>query len=118
MKLSQTVESAVATEITVSPELLQKIESSLAMYDMYRQALDAEKTLINALLDEAGIKKVEAGDHVVYITAGGTSSSLDKKKLIAQGVTDAMIDAATTRKPKKPYMTIRKKSEKTESGDE
>lgn len=111
--LKQTLEPEAAVEI--SPELAHRVEASLAMYNMLSLQAEAEKTMIIAMLEEAGITKHAALDRLMYKTVGSTSTSLDKKKLVALGVSEATIEAATTRKPKKPYWTFRKAGEKDAS---
>lgn len=103
----------------LEPELQQQLEASLAMYAMHKAAMEAERATIDAIMAEAGVKKAATDDFLVTYSDGGTSNRLDKKKLIAQGVTQLQIDAATTKSPKKPYTTIRKKGEKAEGdGDD
>lgn len=111
--ITQTTDIEPTPEL--SPELLVRLHSALEMHATLKQMVEAERETIQSILDESGVAKVKAGDWAVSMTTGGTSSSLDKKKLIAQGVTPAMIDAATTHRPKKPYLTIRKAGEREDS---
>jgi hypothetical protein len=112
MSLSQTTELIAAVEL--SPELQTRLHSSITQYTglqeqitMLEEMAAAEKVSIMAILEEGETDKVtQDGYHVAIVT--GSSSSLDKKKLVALGVTEAMIAAATTTKPKKPYVMLRK----------
>jgi hypothetical protein len=106
-------------EESLSLELQQRLESALAMYGTYKELLDKERAHIEMILNEGGVKKSEAAGWLTYVTTGGTSSSFDKKKAIALGyLTEAQIAACTTRKPKKPFLTIKKLGEKDAGDDE
>lgn len=109
------------TTVELAPETQAALHSALSMYtglkeqiELLEGLMDEERAKMQALLEEAGTDKaLHDGYHVSIIR--GTSSSLDKKKLIAQGVTEAMIERAATIKPKRPYVAVRKAGDK---GDE
>lgn len=110
--MKATIEQTTTTEL--EPELQSRLSASLSMYTGLKEQIAlleemaaGEKAAIHAILDEAGASKVLAEGYQIHIITG-TSSTLDKKKLEAQGVTKAMIEAATVRRPKKPYVDIRK----------
>lgn len=96
----------------------QRLHSVLTQYNGLREQIDllegladAERQQLQAILEEDGIDKALIDGFNVAIVRG-TSSSLDKKKLVALGVTEAQLAMATTTKPKKPYVAVRKAGEK------
>jgi hypothetical protein len=118
--LKQTAE--VAPVVELAPELRQRLHASLSQYtglceqiELLQQLADAEKEQIQAILEEGDVSKIEHEGYNLAIVRG-TSSSLDKKRLVALGVSEALIQQATTIKPKKPYVMIRKAGES--AGDE
>lgn len=111
-------EQDVTVEQQLTPELQQRLESALAMYAMYQEGMEQERAVVEALLNEAGARKASSDTHDVYITTGGTSKSLNRAKLIAQGVTETMFLNATEIRPKRPFLTIKKKGAKDKSDDE
>jgi len=118
--LKQTTEAVPDLTPALSPELQQRLHASLTQYTglceqiaLLEQLADAEKQQIQAVLEEGGIERTAHNGYTVSIVRG-TSSSLDKKKLVALGVTEAMLQQATTIKPKKPYVMVRKAGEESE----
>lgn len=111
------LETNVTTTPTIEPALQQQLHAALSQYTglleqitLLEELASAEKAKIRAILEEAGTDKTsQDGYHIALVR--GTTSSLDKKRLLAQGVTEAMIAAATVTKPKQPYITVRKQSE-------
>jgi hypothetical protein len=105
------------TAASLTPELEARLHSALTQYAgireqiaMLEEVADEEKAKMQAILDEAGADKTtQDGYHVAIVR--GTSSSLDKKRLIALGVSEAMIQQATVIKPKRPYLSVRKAGE-------
>lgn len=78
--------------------------------DALQHLVDIERQTVQQYMDEAGVDKMQiAGVHLAIVR--GVTSTLDKKKLIALGVTPAQIEMATTTTPKKPYLTIRATNE-------
>jgi hypothetical protein len=63
------------------------------------------KAAIGALYEEAGLVSGTA-ENGTATWVFPTKSTLDKKKLLAQGVTLAQIEAATITAPGKPYLLI------------
>ncbi len=108
------LEPSVSTEASLTPELQQRLESHLAMYAAAKDMMENERATIEAILNEGEVRKVQTPEFLVYLTKGGTQTRLDKKKLVALGVSEAMIAMASTTKPKKASMTIRKAGEKAE----
>lgn len=111
-KLTTELDTAVTLEPELSPELHARLEGSVLMHATLKDMIDTERATMQAILEEAGVSKAAVDGYTVSITSGGTSASLDKKKLVALGCTEAMIAMATTRKPKKSYLTVRKAGEK------
>lgn len=90
------------------------LKDQIALLD---EAITEEKVKLTALLAEASAEKLTAAGYTVRIVRG-VSTSLDKKKLIAQGITVAQIEAATTHRPKKPYLDVRRVGEKASGADD
>lgn len=107
--------------LELKPGLREQLEASLSTYADLKFDLDAlehlagiERLTLGKLLEEAGIDKAKVDQFNLCWVRGGTTSSLDTKKLIAQGVTMAQIEAATITKPKKDYFQIRQSKESSE----
>jgi hypothetical protein len=107
---------------TVSTDLLAELEVRLGMYaglkadlDLLQEMVDNEKASIGALLEGAEIDKAKTDDFTMSWVRGSESTTLDKKKLLAQGVSIRQIEQATVTKPKKDYFQIRSAGKKGES---
>lgn len=110
MNLTTTV--VAREEVMLNPEVGQHLAAQLDTYHelvTQRKILDAaietEKEAIGAAVLATGYEKLGIASSVVTLVRGVTTS-LDKQKLIAGGVTLAQLEAATTTKPKKPYWKI------------
>lgn len=108
-----TLTTTQTTEVTIEPEVQAHLAGVLNTYtelktqlDAIQTTIDAEKAVIKLILEDAGVDSVKAGGYSLSIVKG-TSSTLDKRKLMAQGVTVAQLEAATTVRPKKEYLSIR-----------
>lgn len=102
------------TTIELTQEQRQALETTIAQYNelatdlmLIQEQVDARKAELGQLLDDAGVDKITAAGRTMYWVRGSVSSTLDKKKLIAMGVTTAMLEKATTTKTKKEYFTVR-----------
>jgi hypothetical protein len=110
MKLTTSVESR--TEVTLTPEVGARLVATLDTYHelvMQRKILEAqietEKAMIGEIVFATGYEALGiANSKITYVR--GVTTTLDQKKLIADGVTLAQLAAATTTKPKKPYWKI------------
>jgi hypothetical protein len=107
------LETTITTEVEIAPEVQAHLAGVLSTYtdlkmqiDALTSQLDTEKAVIKLILEDAGVDSVKAFGYSLSIVKG-TTSTLDKAKLKAQGVTEAMLLAATTVKPKKPYLSVR-----------
>lgn len=103
-------------EIQLSDEIRARLDAYLSTYQdlneqlaMIQDALGIEKSKIGKILADHGYNNVNTETFSLYWTRGSHSSSLNKQKLIAQGVTLAQIEAATVSRPKKDFFTIREK---------
>lgn len=99
-------------DITIKPTVRKKLLTALRTYAELRvdlkaieAAMDKQKGTIGAIREEIGEQSLGLEGFTVTLVAG-VRSTLDKAKLIAQGVTVAQIEAATTTKPTKPYTKI------------
>lgn len=110
MKLQTTVE--VTTEIDISPALKRKLMTKLKSYaDLkeQRDAFDAAMTSTNAEVEEIraqlGAKSLPIeGFGITRVE--GTTSKLDKERLVQLGCAMAWIQEATRITPKKAYTLI------------
>lgn len=115
--MSSKLQTTVTTDITLDPTQQLQLDTAIATYtelkvmldDIQRQ-IDQEKDVMRLVLEDAGVGSVKAGGVSLAIVKG-TTSTLDKAKLKAQGVTDAMLLAATTVRSKKPYLMVRSAGE-------
>lgn len=112
IKLTIENTTTVAPVLELSPELQQRLHSAITQYvglteqiDLLEELADAEKATVMALLEKAGTDKLQHSGAFLNVIRG-TDSRLNKKKLIALGVTEAQIAMATTTKPKRAYVTI------------
>jgi hypothetical protein len=110
--MKPTITTTQTTEVQLEPKLVTKLTNELAIYaeleaelELSKQALDAQKSKVTQLAEQTGEKSFGVNGHKVTLVEG-TTSSLDKKKLIALGVTTAMLEEATVTKPKKAYWLI------------
>lgn len=99
---------------SLEPALEARLHSALTQYTGIREQIamleelaDEEKARMWAILDEAGASKTEQDGFSVSVVRG-TSSKLDPKRLVALGVSEAMIASATVTTPKRPYLMVRK----------
>ncbi len=116
-------EQVAALDLT--PSVRAHLVALLATYteikfdsDALLHQLAIEASAIGCILEEAGIAKTKIEGLSLIWHRGETTSTLDKTKLLAQGVTLAQIEAATTTKPKKIYFQIRGKNEVGGTPDE
>ncbi len=123
--VSQTTQERAVAELGLAPAVKEHLDALLATYgelsfdiDLLSHQRDIERLAIGNILEEAGVDKAKAADFSLCWVRGATTSKLDKTKLLAQGVTMAQIEAATTTKPKKVYFMIRGKNEVTRPTDE
>lgn len=123
-KLQQTTKATVTTteEIKLAPKLEKQLRQRLQNYaelkaslKSIQSALDDEKGEIGKLREKTGHQSVQLdGFTVTQVT--GTTSKLDKKKLVALGCAAAWIEEATVVTPKKPYELVTVPGEKGGEG--
>lgn len=99
-------------DIRLAPQLRTKLLKELRAYQAIEEQLKAlehakakHKTAIGKLRDETGEQSIKLDGFTVTLVAG-VSTKLDKKLLIQQGVTMAMIENATVVTPKRAYDRI------------
>jgi hypothetical protein len=110
--LATTVATTTHEEVQIRPVLRTKLKKRLLVYAELRTqikaleaALDKEKGEIGKIREEVGATSLSLdGFKVTQVT--NTRSTLDKKKLIAMGVTTDMLEEATTHTPGRPYEKI------------
>lgn len=116
-------------EVEISPKLRRRVAAHLEAYFSLQSAIkaleadaDVAKAEILATFEDAG--EGHALDAGVTVEGVGrikmvypTTSKLDVKKLIAQGVSTAQIERATVTKPGKPYPKLSPPGRDSGSGD-
>jgi hypothetical protein len=104
MKIEQTVVQTVEP----TPELRTAIIDYQQAAWVLRKAeaqIEKDKAAVAAALEGTGETHIVV-DGIPVTWVFPVRSTLDKKKLLAQGVTMAQIEAATTTEPGKPYLKI------------
>jgi dynactin complex subunit len=112
MKLTTTI--TAEADIVIEPRVRARIETKLREYGKLEQQIDKlneELEVLKAdlvdLREITGYKALDLpGFGKITLVDGGTTKSLDKKKLLAQGVTMAQLEMATVEKPKKGHTLI------------
>lgn len=110
--LSQEQQLSVAPEI--QPQLRTKIQNRLlayakadAAYEKAKDELDKLHGDLVDLLAVSGEKELNfPGYGKLQDVDGGMTKSLDRKKLLAMGVTEAQLRDATTEKPRKGHVLV------------
>lgn len=97
---------------SLEPRLKRKLLTELKTYAQLamqakavEKAMEKHKGAIAKLRDEQDEVSIEVDDFKVTLVAP-LRSTLDKQKLIAQGVTTAQIEEATVVTPVRPYVKI------------
>lgn len=113
-----TMQQTVDQQPELAPELRETLQTALNSYLAYQEQIKMLKALqddagkdLQAVLEDAGVGSYKVPEATITIIRG-TNSRLDKKKLYAQGITVAQVEAATTRTPKKPYVKVTRAGEK------
>ena len=120
VNLSQTTEATV--ELEIEPVLKASIRKNLRLYASLKGQLDAAKEAVDAQLAHLEMLREQTGAKSVWLDGygritqvdGGTSSSLNWKKLFALGVTPAMKALATVTKPKRGHTLVTLPGEREE----
>ena len=124
-RMSQTTEAKAAAETVIAPEVVARIEPILATYnelllqrDLLDAQMDAEKQTIRDVLEEHGMARCKIAGQPIYIDRG-TSTKIDWSRMLEiHGVTKAMKEDCTIRKPKKSSLVIRQAGEKDTDGQD
>jgi hypothetical protein len=109
-----TTETKVATEVKLSPQLRRKLLTELRTYaglkvqiDALDHAMKIAKGKVESVLGEVGEPNLSIDGFKTQIISAKGSTKLDPQKLVALGVSTAIIDKATvTGPPKAPYLRI------------
>lgn len=106
--VTATTTHKVALKPTVKRRLLQELKAFAELKGQLKaieHAMEGHKGAIAAIREETGETTLELeGFKITYVTP--TRSSLDKGLLLAQGVSMAQIEQATTVVPTKPYVKV------------
>lgn len=118
-----TTKQTVKTELKLKPSVQRRLLNELRSYagvaaeaKALKAAGDGHRATILGMQDEIGEKKFEIDGFKVALTTDAEDRRLDKDKLVKRLIRDghyslksaqALLEDCTTRKPKKPYATIR-----------
>lgn len=109
-KLTTAIETK--TELKLAPTIRRRLLTELAVYARLDEQLKAlelakskQKGKIDTLREEVGVDSLTIDGYKVTVVAP-TRSKLEPKKLIALGVSQAMIEEATVVVPGKAYLKI------------
>lgn len=117
--VSTTATATTTHELRLAPQVKRRLLTSLRVYGELNQQLKAIKLAMSKAKGNVKTALVDSGESSISLDGykatyvSPTRSHLDKQKLIAQGVTIAMLEMATVTKPGKSYVKI-----STPSGDE
>lgn len=114
--LATTVEPSaeLRTATELSPQLRTQLQNKLLAYakadaefEAAKDTLDALHADIADLQAQSGLKVLDfPGYGKVTLVDGGTTKSLDKKKLYAKGITPKQLEDCYTEKPKKGHVLV------------
>lgn len=117
-KLATTATVTTTTTVTLRPLVRKRLLNELHAYAELKAQLDAievvmdeHKATIRTLRESTGAASLEL-DGFKMTDVRGTTKKLDKKKFVALGGSLAMLEDATTVKPKKPYELVTVPGEK------
>ena len=97
-ELTQEQRLAIGVRLSVYQELKASV-------DVLQAQMDGEKAAIYAEMEATGADKAWV-DSIPLTIVRSSSSSLDKKEFVRLGGSLKLIDAATVKKDKKPYLKI------------
>lgn len=110
--MALTVTTTTTAEVKLKPTLKKKLLTQLKTFHELKQelkviqaAMDRHKTIIEECVIESGEQSL-AIDGYKTTMVFPVRSTLDKKKLIDQGVTLAQIENATVNKPGRHYVKV------------
>ena len=121
--MSLTATTTPKTEVKLQPSVRRRLLTELKTYaalkaqmDALKSAIDKRKGIIGGIREEAGVDSLSLeGFKITQVT--GTTSKLNKQKLVELGCALAWIDEATEIRPKKSYEKISVPGEKEEGED-
>src|ERR1035437_3365323 len=109
---SPTITVRTEQDIKLAPGVRRKLLTELKAYASIKAEIavleakkEARKAVIAGIREDVGEQSIGIEGFLVTLVAG-VRSKLVPAKLIAQGVTVAMIEAATVVRPNKPYVKV------------
>lgn len=110
---SLTQKMQLVRQLDLTPQQLTKLQNRVQEYAKLKAQMDAlkdemelKKADIEDLREIAGEKTIELPGYGTVSLVEGVTTSLDKTKLLASGVTLAQYDGAMVTKPKKAYILV------------
>lgn len=109
-----TTEQATKVEVELAPALRTRIQNTLLAYAKADAAYEAAKDELEKLHGDlcdlremAGYKELELpGYGRLLLVDGGTTKTLDKKKVYAKGITPEQLEDCYVEKPKKGHVLV------------
>ena len=118
MAVQQTVEATTTHEVKITGLQRRKLLTELRAFeelksqrDAIDHAIQSHKDAVDKIREQLGEQSFALEGYKVTQVCG-VSSKLDKKKLLALGVSMAMMEQATVTTPKRPYLLISVPGEK------
>lgn len=109
---SLAVTATSTTELKLKPQVKRKLLTELKAYaelkaqrDALDHAMRSRRENVETMLYDTGETSLTIDGYKATVVAG-VKKKLNQKKLIAQGVTQAQIEAATEETLNKPYVKI------------
>ena len=110
--ISPSVTATVTEELEIEPALRAKLAIRLKRWaelqhvaKLAAESAEKAKAAVGEVHTEIGMTSISADGYTVTLVQG-IRNELSKEKLIALGVTTAMLADATVSKPNKPYLKI------------
>lgn len=122
-RLTTTVTVKTTTELKLSTKLQNRLRAEIAEYTELNAAYQrakAERDVKIADIEELRERLGETSfkfEGTTITRVGGTTKSLDKKKLVQLGCAMAWLEEATTEKPKKSHTKVTLAGAKEESDE-
>jgi len=111
MALRLTTEAREEVQLTVQQQttLRRQFKQYAELKDQFddlKVLMEEQKDAIDAIRQELGEKSIGFDGYRITEVDGGTTRTLDQKRLLAQGITLAQIEMATVETPKKGSIKI------------
>lgn len=122
---SQEQQPKTVAELQLRPDVRAQLEAMISTWQelkfqekLIAEQAGVEQSKIGKILADHGYDRVKIDDvNLEWHRGERTPKKLDVMTLLAQGVTQAQIEAATLDKPKKDYFKMYERTSKSENTD-